>query len=73
MAGIEPILDLDSIMQQCQMERTAGGTQTMTMDAEGRVEPPCDYISPQFAKAAANDPSYELAQERTFNPDALNI
>ena len=71
MERIEPIIDLDTIMEQRQMDRTAQNTHVMNIGAEG-AEPLCAHISPEFAKAA-HDPSQDLTQERTLDMGALNL
>lgn len=63
MVGIETIgpADLNDIIEQNQMERSASGTTIMKFGAEG-PEPLCDHISEIFAEAA-RDPSLEIARE----------
>lgn len=71
MAGIEPIIDLDSIMEQHQMERTAQNTQVMNVGADG-AEPICAHITAEFAQAACA-PSQDLTQEQTLEAGAFNM
>ena len=60
-------IDLNEIMEQRQMERSAENTAVMKIGAEG-AQPLHESISPIFAQAA-NDPSMDMAPAQTQTLD----
>lgn len=50
--GLEAIINLDEIMDQRQMERSAAGTTVMSFDDEGQVAKLADHIKEPYNVAS---------------------
>lgn len=64
--GLEAIINLDEIMEQRQMERSAAGTTVVSFDDEGSAGPIADHITDNynvasgFTKEMVMDAKYSL-------------